>query len=131
MIRPHPEVVEYLRHAEDAGFFEGFSRLHGGPEARDAIGAFLERYGMRCAGEIDVTRARWSERPTTLVPLILSTSLHKFVSTPETSPPAPSPSMERGCKAMKSQGIDSPSPSMERGRGVRSRGWMRTSGDLY
>jgi pyruvate,water dikinase len=26
---------------------------------------------MRCAGEIDVTRPRWSERPSTLVPLIL------------------------------------------------------------
>ncbi len=28
-------------------------------------------YGMRCVGEIDITRPRWSERPTTLVPLIL------------------------------------------------------------
>jgi pyruvate,water dikinase len=27
---------------------------------------------MRCAGEIDITRPRWSEKPTTLVPLILS-----------------------------------------------------------
>ena len=26
---------------------------------------------MRCVGEIDITRPRWSERPTTLVPLIL------------------------------------------------------------
>jgi pyruvate,water dikinase len=27
---------------------------------------------MRCVGEIDITRPRWSERPTTLVPMILS-----------------------------------------------------------
>jgi pyruvate,water dikinase len=27
---------------------------------------------MRCVGEIDITRPRWSERPTTLVPVILS-----------------------------------------------------------
>jgi len=27
---------------------------------------------MRCVGEIDITRPRWSERPTTLVPIILS-----------------------------------------------------------
>ena len=27
---------------------------------------------MRCVGEIDITRPRWSERPTTLVPLILA-----------------------------------------------------------
>jgi pyruvate,water dikinase len=26
---------------------------------------------MRCVGEIDITRPRWSERPTTLLPLIL------------------------------------------------------------
>ena len=43
----------------------------GGREARDAIRAFLDTYGMRCVGEIDITRPRWSERPTTLVPLIL------------------------------------------------------------
>ena len=28
-------------------------------------------YGMRGVGEIDITRPRWSERPTTLVPIIL------------------------------------------------------------
>ena len=42
-----------------------------GGEARDAIQAYLDTYGMRCVGEIDITRPRWSERPTTLVPLIL------------------------------------------------------------
>ncbi len=71
VVRPHPEVIEYLRRAEDDGFFEGFEGLQGGPETRGALRAFLDRYGMRCAGEIDVTRTRWSESPTTLVPLIL------------------------------------------------------------
>ena len=33
--------------------------------------AYLDKYGMRCVGEIDITRPRWSERPTTLVPVIL------------------------------------------------------------
>jgi rifampicin phosphotransferase len=46
--------------------------LAGGQAARDAIQAWLDTYGMRCVGEIDITRPRWSERPTTLVPLILS-----------------------------------------------------------
>jgi phosphoenolpyruvate synthase/pyruvate phosphate dikinase len=72
VIRPHPEVVAYLHHAEDAGFLEGLAPLKGGPEAHDAIAAYLAKYGMRGAGEIDVTRTRWSESPTTLVPLILS-----------------------------------------------------------
>jgi phosphoenolpyruvate synthase/pyruvate phosphate dikinase len=38
----------------------------------NAIRTYLDKYGMRCVGEIDITRPRWSERPTTLVPLILS-----------------------------------------------------------
>jgi pyruvate,water dikinase len=46
--------------------------LEGGKEARDAIQAYLDKYGMRCVGEIDITRTRWSEKPSTLVPLILS-----------------------------------------------------------
>ena len=75
VIRPHPEVVAFLHHVEDAGEGDGFldelPMLSGGPEARDAIRAWLDTYGMRCVGEIDITRPRWSERPTTLVPVIL------------------------------------------------------------
>jgi rifampicin phosphotransferase len=71
VIRPHPEVVAFLEHAEDEGFLDELAELPGGPDARDAIRAWLDRYGMRCVGEIDITRPRWSERPTTLVPVIL------------------------------------------------------------
>ncbi len=71
VIRPHPEVVAFLQHVEDDGFLDELPGLAGGREARDAIQAWLDRYGVRCAGEIDITRPRWSERPTTLVPLIL------------------------------------------------------------
>jgi pyruvate,water dikinase len=71
VIRPHPDVVAFLRGVEDDGFLGELPTLAGGTEARDAIDAYLDRYGMRCVGEIDITRPRWSERPTTLVPLIL------------------------------------------------------------
>ncbi|MCF0093029.1 rifamycin-inactivating phosphotransferase [Micromonospora sp. MH99] len=71
VIRPHPEVVAFLQEVDDDGFLDELPRLAGGAEARDAISAYLDRYGMRCVGEIDITRPRWSERPTTLVPLIL------------------------------------------------------------
>jgi pyruvate,water dikinase len=71
VIRPHPDVVAFLEGAEDEGFVDELPRLPGGREARDAIRAWLDEYGMRCVGEIDVTRPRWSERPTTLVPMIL------------------------------------------------------------
>jgi phosphoenolpyruvate synthase/pyruvate phosphate dikinase len=71
VIRPHPEVVAFLRDVEDEGFLDELPKLAGGAEARDAIESYLDRYGMRCVGEIDITRPRWRERPTTLVPLIL------------------------------------------------------------
>ncbi|MFD3638999.1 rifamycin-inactivating phosphotransferase [Streptomyces griseus] len=74
VIRPLPQVLAFLRdaeHLEDATFLDELARTEGGGEARDAIEAYLDRYGMRCVGEIDITRPRWCERPTTLVPVIL------------------------------------------------------------
>ncbi|MGW6062063.1 rifamycin-inactivating phosphotransferase [Streptomyces sp. NPDC055189] len=71
VIRPYPEVVAFLQGVEDEGFLDGLAKLAGGTEARDAIEAYLDRYGMRCVGEIDITRPRWSERPSTLLPVIL------------------------------------------------------------
>src|SRR5206468_6421957 len=68
VIRPHPEVVAFLQDVEDEGFLDELAKLPGGREARDAIRAYLDKYGMRCVGEIDITRPRWSERPSTLVP---------------------------------------------------------------
>ncbi|MEV7595742.1 PEP-utilizing enzyme, partial [Streptomyces sp. NPDC089922] len=65
------EVVAYLQGVEDEGFLDELPKLAGGTEARDAIEAYLDRYGMRCVGEIDITRPRWRERPTTLLPVIL------------------------------------------------------------
>ena len=71
VIRPHPEVVAVLQHVEGEDFLDELPDTTGGREARDAIRAYLDKYGMRCVGEIDITKPRWSERPTTLVPLIL------------------------------------------------------------
>jgi rifampicin phosphotransferase len=71
-IRPHSEVVGALERADGEELFDVLEEVTGGSEAREAITAYLERYGMRCAGEIDITRPRWSERPSTLVPMILS-----------------------------------------------------------
>jgi pyruvate,water dikinase len=72
VIRPYPEVIEYLQHAKDDNFLEELVKLHGGKEAREAIRAYLDKYGMRCVGEIDITKTRWSEKPAALVPMILS-----------------------------------------------------------
>ncbi len=71
-IRPHPEVIEYLQEINNDPFLTGLIRLRRGKECLDAINAFLHKYGMRCAGEIDITKTRWSEKPAALVPLILN-----------------------------------------------------------
>ncbi|WP_440705864.1 phosphoenolpyruvate synthase [Heyndrickxia oleronia] len=72
VIRPYSKIIEYLQHVKDDHFLDELVEFDGGQETRDAINAYLNKYGMRCAGEIDITRTRWSEKPTTLIPLILS-----------------------------------------------------------
>ncbi|NHM30714.1 phosphoenolpyruvate synthase [Neobacillus terrae] len=71
VIRPCPKVIDYLQRVKDDHFLDEMVKLDGGQEARDAIIAFLNKYGMRCTGEIDITRTRWCEKPLTLVPMIL------------------------------------------------------------
>ncbi|HUG86915.1 MAG TPA: rifamycin-inactivating phosphotransferase, partial [Euzebya sp.] len=73
VIRPHPDVVAFLQQVQvdDDGFLDELAELPGGQGSRAAIQAYLDAYGMRCVGEIDITRPRWRERPTALVPLIL------------------------------------------------------------
>jgi rifampicin phosphotransferase len=71
VIRPHPEVVAFLQSTNDEGFLDELPRLAGGREARDAIRAWLDAYGMRGVGEIDITRPRWGERPAMLLPMLL------------------------------------------------------------
>ncbi len=72
VIRPYPEVIAWLQQVKDDYFLDTLHKFNGGQEARDAIYAFLDKYGMRCAGEIDITKTRWSEKPLMLVPMILS-----------------------------------------------------------
>ncbi len=73
-VRPHPDVVSFLERIEHAGdptFLDRLDEVEGGAEAGAAIRSYLDRYGMRCVGEIDITRPRWSERPDALLPAIL------------------------------------------------------------
>jgi pyruvate,water dikinase len=72
VIRPYPAIIEYLQQAKDDNFLDELVKLNGGQETRNAIDAYLNKYGMRCAGEIDITKTRWSEKPAILVPMILS-----------------------------------------------------------
>ncbi|MEK4328524.1 phosphoenolpyruvate synthase [Paenibacillus sp. FSL R7-0312] len=71
-IRPYPQVIDYLQSTQEEDFLEGLNSLQGGQETYDALNNYLSKYGMRCTGEIDITRTRWSEKPAILIPMILS-----------------------------------------------------------
>lgn len=72
IVRLFPEGLEVLQHARDDTFFEELAELEGGQAIISAMRGYLEKYGMRCSGEIDLTRTRWREQPTALIPMILS-----------------------------------------------------------
>ncbi|MCE7065006.1 phosphoenolpyruvate synthase [Dyadobacter sp. CY326] len=72
VIRPYPDVVAHLQQVKEDAFLENLTNVNGGKEAYNAIQSFLDKYGMRCTGEIDITRTRWIEKPATLIPIILN-----------------------------------------------------------
>jgi pyruvate,water dikinase len=69
VVRAHPGAIDRLRRATDATL-EDLCQIAGGEEVHRAFATFLERYGMRGAGEIDITRPRWREAPAQLIPAI-------------------------------------------------------------
>ena len=72
VVRRYPAVIAYFEHASDETFFTELAKLEGGKAVSDSIQAYLKKYGMRCSAEIDITRPRWNEKPTILIPMILS-----------------------------------------------------------
>ncbi|MCU6709107.1 phosphoenolpyruvate synthase [Paenibacillus sp. J5C_2022] len=72
LARQHPEVAEYLQRAEAKDFQERLLACRGGQAFRQALEAFLRKHGMRCSGEIDITKPRWYEDPTLILPSLLS-----------------------------------------------------------
>jgi pyruvate,water dikinase len=70
VVRTNHGAIERLRQATDATLEDDLRGIAGGEEVRRALATFLERYGMRGTGEIDITRPRWREVPTQLIPAI-------------------------------------------------------------
>ncbi|MFJ5763654.1 phosphoenolpyruvate synthase [Neobacillus sp. NPDC093182] len=77
VIRPYPEVIHYLQQVKDDNFLDELVKFDGGKEAQVALISYLNKYGIRCAGEIDLSNPRWIEKPATLVPMIL-TNIKEF-----------------------------------------------------
>ena len=57
VVRSHPAVVRALGEA-GPDMLDQLDLVDGGTVAREAIELFLATYGMRCVGEIDITRPR-------------------------------------------------------------------------
>lgn len=72
VVRRYPAVMNYFRQPGKDTLFEDLAGLEGGEEVSRALQEYLAKYGMRCSGEIDITKQRWSEQPTALLPMILS-----------------------------------------------------------
>jgi len=72
VIRPYPAIIDYLKQVKTGYFLNDIMKFDGGQEVKAIIDAYLEKYGMRCAGEIDITKTRWRENPAILIPIILA-----------------------------------------------------------
>ncbi len=71
--RKYPDIINYISDSPGGDtLLEDIKGLHGGDEVVEAFKLFLDKYGMRCPGEIDITKDRWEEKPAKLVPLILN-----------------------------------------------------------
>lgn len=72
IIRQYPAVIAYLHQSGDNTLLTGLETVEGGRIVKPVFEEFLRQYGLRCTGEIDITRPRWREKPGQLIPAILS-----------------------------------------------------------
>ncbi len=70
--RDFPEVVKYLETAGDSFCIDELRKLQGSEEAAKAFEEFFLQYGMRCPGEIDIAKPRFSEDPGKILPTVLA-----------------------------------------------------------
>jgi phosphoenolpyruvate synthase/pyruvate phosphate dikinase len=70
--RNYPQIVTYLEEAGEDLSLEALIKLEGGNLVADKFAEFLEEYGMHCAGELDITRERFRERPGILCTSLLN-----------------------------------------------------------
>ncbi|SHE93386.1 phosphoenolpyruvate synthase [Seinonella peptonophila] len=71
--RSHHQLIQYLQQAHDQpNFLEQLDSIEGSADFKQAFASFLNQYGVRCPGEIDISRPRWQEEPGQLFSSILS-----------------------------------------------------------
>ncbi|MDF2963308.1 MAG: phosphoenolpyruvate synthase, partial [Paenibacillus sp.] len=68
--RRFPQVAEMIRQGAGPHFRESVQRVEGGAEFLQQWDRFMQLYGMRCSGEIDITQPRWRDDPGLLLPSV-------------------------------------------------------------
>ncbi|WP_028550574.1 phosphoenolpyruvate synthase [Paenibacillus sp. UNC451MF] len=68
--RRYPEVAEIIRQGDADHFQSRLQKAEGGEEFMRQWDRFMQLYGMRCPGEIDLTRRRWRDDPGALLPAV-------------------------------------------------------------
>ena len=71
-VRDYPEVLKYLETAGDKFCMDELRNQEGGDKAAKAFEEFFFRYGMRCPGEIDIAKPRFTEAPGKILPTVLT-----------------------------------------------------------
>jgi len=71
-IRDNKEAKKYILSANTKCFIEGLKKINGSEEIIQRYEQFIEKYGFRCSGEIDITRDRWKENQEQLRTFIIS-----------------------------------------------------------
>ncbi|WP_227355926.1 phosphoenolpyruvate synthase [Haladaptatus salinisoli] len=72
--RDHPEVAEALRAGASLDEIEA---CEGGEVFRAALNDYLEEFGHRATGEIDISRPRWREEPSGLLATVRANLKHE------------------------------------------------------
>lgn len=71
-VRGSKELIECLKKTTDESFWKDLEDLKKNIEFTLDMKKFMDKYGMRCSGEIDITLKRWEEAPAQVVPFILN-----------------------------------------------------------
>jgi hypothetical protein len=72
MLRRSPELIKEFENEDYRSLIFRINNFKGNEEFKKAFNSFMNKYGIRVAGEIDIARERWIENPEPLAISILS-----------------------------------------------------------
>ena len=71
MARGSKELKEFMKNTTNETFWNDLENLKTNLEFTLEMKKFIAKYGIRCAGEIDISVKRWKEAPAEILPLIM------------------------------------------------------------